>query len=55
MTTLPLNEPAMRDADRLRRAELETAPRAVAPDEDEPDERPAAPLDRVVVRRDGVA
>jgi len=35
MTTLPLNDPAMRERIALRRAELETAPAPVAPDEDE--------------------
>ena len=35
MTTLPLNDPAMRERIALRRAELETAPAPVAPDEDD--------------------
>jgi len=35
MTTLPLNDPAMRERIALRRAELETAPAPVAPDEEE--------------------
>ena len=35
MTTLPLNDPAMRERIALRRAELENAPAPVAPDEDD--------------------
>jgi ribosomal-protein-alanine N-acetyltransferase len=35
MTTLPLNDPAMRERIALRRAELETAPAPVAPNEEE--------------------
>ena len=54
MTTTPLDEPAMRERIERLRAELDASPAPTEPDppEDERRERPAAPVDRVVVRRD---